>query len=148
MEPIIIASISLLASVITASLSYYFTKKHQLKIEGRRLKEEYYKSFIKALSDVAIDNKDNEAQRRLSEGFNSLIVIGSPAVVKKLMEFHGFARRENTQIPRDSNEWATQHDNLLRDVIKEMRQDIFGKEKNIEKYLANVHLVGRGPKNK
>jgi hypothetical protein len=106
MEPIIIASISLLASVITAALSYYFTKKHQLKIEGSRLKEEYYKSFIKALSDVAIDNKDNEAQRRLSEGFNSLIVIGRPAVVKKLMEFHDFVRVENAQLSRNSRDWS------------------------------------------
>ena len=143
MESIIIASISLLASVITASLSYYFTKKHQLKIEGRRRKEEYYKSFVKALSDVTISNKDSEAQRRLSEGFNSLIVIGSPTVVKKLMEFHEFVRAENLQQHRNSNEWAIQHDILLRAAIKEMRQDIFGKEKNIDDYLANVHLVGR-----
>lgn len=148
MEPILVAVIGLVASTITASLSYYLTKKHQFKIDERRLKEEYYKSFIKALSDVAIANKDESAQRRLSEGFNSLIVIGSPRVVKKLMEFHDFARRENTTIPRDSEEWSMKHDVLLRELIKEMRQDLFGKEKNIDTFISDVHLVGGGPRNK
>jgi peptidoglycan/LPS O-acetylase OafA/YrhL len=60
---VIVAMIGLLASVIAASLSYYFTKKYQLKMEERRLKEEFYKLFIKALSDVAINNKDSEAQK-------------------------------------------------------------------------------------
>jgi peptidoglycan/LPS O-acetylase OafA/YrhL len=67
MEPLIIAAISLFASVVTASLSYWFTKKNQMRLEERRLKEEYYKAFIKALSDVAIDNRDTAAQKRLSE---------------------------------------------------------------------------------
>lgn len=147
MSQIIIASISLVTAVVTASLSYYFTKKHQLKMEERKLKEEYYKSFIKALSDVAIDNFNDEAQKRLSEGFNSLIVIASPAVVKKLMEFHNFIRPQNQSMPRDSNEWLIEHDNMLRDLVKTMREDIFGKEKDIDNYLSQVHLVGKAPKN-
>ncbi len=144
MEPIIIASISLVASVITASLSYYFTKKHQIRMEERKLKEEYYKSFIKAVSDVAIDNYDDEAQRRLSEGFNSLIVIASPKVVKELMDFHNFIRPQNIDISRE--EWTVRHDNLLRQLIKAMREDIFGKERNIDKYISKVHLIGKAPK--
>ena len=147
-EPLIVAAISLFASVVTASLSYWFTKKNQLKLEERHLKEDYYKAFIKALSDVAIDNRDVEAQKRLSEGFNSLIVIGSPPVVKKLMQFHDFARIENTGIPRESNEWALKHDELLRELVKEMRRDIYGNEKDIDRFISNVHLVGRGPKHK
>jgi hypothetical protein len=55
---VVVASVGLLASVITASLTYYFTKKHQLKMEERRLKEESYRKFIKALSDMALDNSE------------------------------------------------------------------------------------------
>jgi hypothetical protein len=146
MTQIIIASIGLLASVITASLSYYFTKKYQSKMEERKLKEEYYKSFIKAFSDVAIDNFNDEAQKRLSEGFNSLIIIASPNVVKELMEFHDFIRPQNTTIPRDSAEWLIEHDNRLRILVRAMREDIFGKEKNIDKYISQVHLVGKAPR--
>jgi hypothetical protein len=141
---IIVASIGLLASTITVSLTYFFTKKHQLEMEERRLKEEYYKSFIKALSDVAIDNKDDEAQKRLSEGFNSLIVIASANVVKKLMEFHNFVRIENTDIPRNSEEWSAKHDDLLTELMKAMRQDLFGRNEVIDRF-PKIHLVGRKP---
>lgn len=95
---------------------------------------------------MAIDNRDDEPQKRLSEGFNSLIVIGSPAVVKTLMQFHDFVRIENTKIQRDLNEWALRHDELFKELVKEMHRDIYGKEKDIDEYISNVHLVGRGPK--
>lgn len=65
----------LFASAFTAFISYFFTKKHQMRIEERRLKEEFYKNYIKALSDVAIDNKSDEAQKRLSECFNTSLLI-------------------------------------------------------------------------
>ena len=140
---IVVASIGLLASVITASLSYYFTKKRQLKMGERRLKEEFYRSFIKALSDVAIDNKDDDAQKRLSEGFNSLLLMANANAVRKLMDFHDFVRIENTTILRDSEEWAKKHDDLLTELVKAMRQDLFGEEKNINKFFPKVHLIGR-----
>ena len=114
-------------------------------MDERKLKEDYYKSFIKALSDVAIDNFDNDAQKRLSEGFNSLIVIASPNVVKILMEFHDFIKLSNIDIPRDSIEWLNEHDRKLKLLVKAMREDIFGKEKNIEECISQVHLVGKAP---
>ncbi|MCK5306830.1 MAG: hypothetical protein KAJ66_06810 [Candidatus Omnitrophica bacterium] len=143
LSEIIVASIGLLASAITASLSYYFTKKHQLKREECRLKEEFYRLFIKALSDVAIDNKDDDAQKSLSEGFNSLLLMANANVVSKLMEFHNFVKMENVVIPRDSEEWTRKHDDLLTELVKEMRQDLFGKGKNINRFFPKVHLVGR-----
>lgn len=75
-------------------------------------------------------------------------MIGSPSVFKKLMQFHDNVRIENTDIPRDSNEWSLRHDQLLRELVKEMRRDIYGKEKDIDEYISTVHLVGRGPKRK
>lgn len=144
MEPIIVASISLVASVVTASLSYYLTKRQQIKSEERKLKEEYYRLFIKAMSDVAVNNNDQDAQKKLSEGFNSLIVIGSPEAVFELMRFHNYIRAENKKVSRDTPEWIAMHDSLLRDLVKAMRRDIFGKEKDIDKFLLDVHLTGRG----
>ncbi|MCB4790329.1 MAG: hypothetical protein LHV68_00415 [Elusimicrobia bacterium] len=142
MISVIIAVIGLIASVVTASLSYYFAKQQQIKIQERRLKEEYYKSFIKALSDVAIDNKSDEALIKMSEAFNSLIVMGSPEVVEKVMDFHDFVKPSNKEINRLSQEWLQKHDQLLREMVIVMRKDLFGKEKNINNYLHNVHLVG------
>ncbi len=115
-------------------------------MEERRLKEEFYKTFIKALSDVAIDNKDDGAQRKLSEGFNSLLLIANASVVKKLMEFHDFVRIENIDISRDSEEWSKKHDDILTELIRVMRQDLFGREKNIDRFFPKIHLVGRKPR--
>lgn len=145
MIPIIIAVMGLSGSLLT----YYFTKKRELEAEQRKLKQEYYKSFIKALSDVAIDNSDDDAQKRLSEGFNSLIVISAPRVVQRLMEYHNFVRTDqDEEIARDSKQWTEKHDEILRSLIKEIRKDIYGAEKEVDALLSQVHLVGRKPKSK
>ncbi len=146
MIPIIIAIIGLLGSLT----AYYFTKKQEIEAEQRKLKQEYYKNFIKALSDVAIDNFDDDAQKRLSESFNSLIVIAAPKVVQRLMGYHNFVRVENTEIDRDSKQWAEKHDELLRVLIAEIRKDIYTNERSgrADAFLSQVHLVGRNPKNR
>jgi len=145
MIPIIIAVIGLFGSLLT----YYFTKKLELEAEQRKLKQEYYKSFLKALSDVSIDNFDDDAQRRLSESFNSLIVIAAPKVVHRLMNFHNFVRSDqNDGLERNSKGWSQKHDEMLRTLIKEIRKDIYGQEKAVDELLSNVHLVGRKPKSK
>ncbi len=144
LSPIIVAAIGLIASVIVASVSYYFTKKQESKNQDRRLKEEYYKSFLKSLSDVALDNYDEKALKALSESFNFLIVIAGAKVVKELMNYHNFVKTTNKTIDRSTEEWSKKHDELLKEMVKAMREDIFGKEKNIDQYISGVHLVGGG----
>jgi|GEM_PF-3427887 len=101
----------------------------------------YYRNFIKALNDVAIDNSDYDAQKRIAESFNSLIIIAAPKVVYRLMEFHNFIKTENTEIPRNSREWSEKHDHLLRQLVITIREDLYGREKDIDSLLAGVHLV-------
>lgn len=125
-------------------LTYYLAKQQQLDAEQRNLKREYYKNFIKALSDVAIDNSDDDAQIMFSESINSLIVIASPAVVQQLMIFHDFIKISNTIIPRGSHEWSERHDKLLKQLVVVIRQDIYGKEHDIDEFLSGIHLVGCG----
>lgn len=136
-------TITALVGFLGTFITYYLTKKQERESEERKIKQEYYRLFIKALSDVAINNKDHDALRRLSESHNSLIVIAAPAVVQALMKFHDFIRPSNNEIPRGSQEWLTKHDQLLRIVIKEIRKDIYGNEKDINSYLSEVHLVGK-----
>src|SRR5262249_52029221 len=122
------AIIAFFASTVTASLAYFFTKRQQIRMENRRLKEEFYRQFMKALSDVAQDNQNREANGRLSEGFNTLILIGSADVVNHLMVFHDFVKPDGSQIPRDSDEWVSKHDELLTALVKSMRSDLLGKD--------------------
>jgi len=137
----IVASIGLFASVSSASISHYLTKKHQFAMEERRIKEEYYKYFIKALSDVALNNKDDEALKRLSEGFNSLILFADSSVVEKLMDFRNFIEKKNQT--RNTEEWVKKQDALLTSLIKEIRIDLYNKE---EKSFPQIHLTGTGKK--
>ena len=67
-----VALIALAASLLVAALTYFLTKRHEWSMQGRRLREEYYRSFVKALSDVAHDNTDSRAVDRLSESINDV----------------------------------------------------------------------------
>jgi len=138
---VIVATIGLVASVLTGSLSYFFSKRQQFMLEERRLKEQHYIRFIKAISSVAIDSSKSEAQEDLSDAFNSLLLVANPKVIEKLMEFHNFVRIENQAIPRDSHEWSAKHDALLTELITAMRADLFHKKE--PEVLPEVHLVGR-----
>lgn len=138
---VITGAIGLLASTVTASLAYYFSKRQQVTSENRRIKEEFYREFIKALSDVAQDNKDQEAQSKLAEGFNTLILVGSADVVNHLMAFHDFVKRSNSEFSRDSEDWSKKHDALLTALIKTMRDDLLGSHADSAR-IVGVHLIG------
>ena len=141
---VIIATLGLLGSVLTASLSYYFTKKHQFKMEERRLKEEFYKMYVKALSKVANDNKDPIAENELVNAYNQLLLIGNPEVIQKLIGYHDLIRRDVESIPRNSQAWLEQHDKLLTEMINAMRTDLFSARMDIP---STIHLI-RGRKMK
>ncbi len=135
---IIVALLAIFGSCIT----YYLAQKQQIAAEQRKLKQDYYRNFIKALSDVALDNTDPNAQARLSEGFNSLIVVGSPLVVQKLTKYHNCTSKSNPA-RRDSQTWLKEHDELLKQLVIAIRQDIYEKENNIDEFLTDIHLVGK-----
>ncbi len=118
MTEVVTGAITLLASTVTASLAYYFSKKQQIVLENRRIKEEFYRQFMKALNDVAQDNKNHQAQSQLSEGFNTLTLVGSADVVNNLMLYHNFVKPSGPEIDRNSEQWSKKHDELLTVLIK------------------------------
>ncbi|NLO91207.1 MAG: hypothetical protein GX410_04360 [Elusimicrobia bacterium] len=137
MVTVCVAIIGLLGSCLT----YYFTKKQQLELEQRKLKQAYYEHFLKALSDLANNNTDIDAQKRFSESCNSLIVIASPMVVHKLMRFYDLVCMKSHEEARDK------HDEYLRDLIIAIRQDIYGFEPSANEMLSGIHLTKGGYKN-
>ncbi|WP_232410873.1 hypothetical protein [Leptospira kirschneri] len=107
------------------------------------MKEEFFRQFIKALSDLAIDNHNRDASIAFSESINLLLLIGSPGVVKALMNFHNYIRADKTKTERVLNQ-ENLHNELLCDLIKELRIDLFRNAK-VNKNFPEIHLVG-GPK--
>ncbi len=129
---LVIALVGAFVTIVTALLTNYFTKKNQLRFEERKLKEEYYTNYIKAISaNVLLKGEDGE----LDDAQNRLLLVGSADVVKALMAF--FDRIKPSSPPLAGNE----HDRLLTELIKAMRADLYGR-KAVNKGFPLVHLSG------
>ena len=135
----IVPLVSIVVAIISASLSYYFTKRLQMKADERRLKEEYYQKYINAVSEVAINNDDLSALNKLADSHNKITLIGSSNVVLKAMNFHTYL----VNCKRGKAFSLQKHDEMLTDLIKAMRLDLY-KKKNTNKDYPIIHLSGKG----
>ena len=133
-----VAFVGALVAVLTAVITNYLTKRSQLKFEERKLKEEYYTNYVKAISNnVLMKDEDGE----LDDAQNRLILVGSAEVVRILMQFHGAAKKSAQPISGE------EHNKILTNLIKAMRADLYGSKKSIDDY-PTVHLSGSRPKGK
>lgn len=130
---LVIALVGAFVTIVTALLTNYFTKKNQLRFEERKLKEEYYTNYIKAVSaNVLLKGEDGE----LDDAQNRLLLVGSTDVVKALMAF--WDKIKPSAPPLSGNE----HDRLLTELIKAMRADLYGRNA-VNRGFPLVHLSGR-----
>ena len=132
---IIVAIVGALVAILTAVITNYLTKRNQLKFEERKLKEEYYTNYIKAISNNVL-MKDEPAE--LDDAQNRLILVGSADVVRILMQVHD---KIKPSAPPLSGE---EHDRILTDLVKAMRTDLYGTKKINDGYPM-VHLSGLRP---
>ena len=129
---IVIAIVGAFVTLITAILTNYSAKKNQLRFEERKLKEEYYTNYVKAISaNVLLKDSNGE----LDDAQNRLVLVGSPEVVCALMRFHD--RIRPSAPPLSGNE----HDELLTALIKAMRADLFGTNA-VNKGYPIIHMSG------
>lgn len=135
---VLIPIIGVIAAIISAAFSYYLTKKNQMSIEERKLKEEYYTDFIKAASGVAVQ-RDDKSIDNLADKQNRLLLIGSSEVVTKLLIFHDYLKPESQKKNRFD---SSRHDELLTELLKAMRKDLY-KHKKINDNYPLVHLTGK-----
>lgn len=115
---IIVAIVGALVAILTAVITNYLTKRSQLKFEERKLKEEYYTNYVKAISNNVL-MKDEHAE--LDDAQNRLILVGSAQVVRILMQFHDAIKISAQPISGE------EHDKILINLIKAMRADLYGK---------------------
>lgn len=135
---IIVAIVGACVTIITAIITNYLTKKNQLKFEERNLKQEYYTKYVKAISNNVL-MKDEFAE--LDDAQNRLILVGSSEVVSSLMRFHD----KNNPSARPIS--GKEHDELLTELIKSMRVDLYGSKKVNDGYPL-IHLSGIRPHDK
>ncbi|MDD3831517.1 MAG: hypothetical protein PHW00_02540 [Clostridia bacterium] len=131
-----IALIGTCTAVITIALTNYYAKRNQLKFEERKLKEQYYTTFIEAVSNSVISNHAEQTRDALADAQNKLLLVGSPEVVKDLMVFHDYVK------PSATNFTVEKHDELLTALLKSMRKDLFS-NKDSNKNYPTIHLTGK-----
>lgn len=131
---LLVPIIGILVAGVSAGLTYYFAKKQQIEADEQRLKEKYYLAYIAAVSNMVISNNDNrdEARNRLADAINQLLLTGSSNVVKSLMVFHDYLNRSNCDIGK--------HNELLTELIKNMRIDLY-KNKKVNIDYPLIHLT-------
>ncbi len=129
--------VAVIIAIISAALSYNFTKKQQILAEERRLKENAYLDFIDAMNHNVMDDDIQEARERLAIARNKLLLIADSQVVTDLCKFTDYIACDRTGEMQQN-----EHNRLLTEMLKSMRKDLY-KKKDINKNYPHVALSGK-----
>lgn len=137
---IVIAVIGVFSSILTISLSYYFSHKIQVNNYWRKRKLDHYNHLILSISDLAVDGKNKVlANEEFSKYANTICLVANQSVINTLMKFHDYVKWSNQNQTKDG------HDKLLIDLLLEIRKDIgVSRKDNISNF--NYHLIGSSKK--
>ena len=134
---ILVPIIGIILVAVSASLSYFYTKRNQLRADECRLKEKYYLDYIKALSDNVLSDNLEEAKDKLADAHNHIFLIGSADVVAKLRNLHNYISPDNVRCFTKKEQ-----DMLLTELIKSMRSDLY-KDSKINRNYPIIGLSGK-----
>ena len=136
---IIVAIITVSGSIVVAALTFYLTKRHQLKVEWQHEKLNHYKVLISSLSDLAVDGTNKtEANMKFSLASNTMALAAPQNVIEALMNFHDEVKHSN------SNKSPKRQNKLLIKLLLEIRRDIgLAKKDDVETF--KFHLIGSAP---
>lgn len=126
---LIVPVVSIVVAIISAALTYYFSKKKQILSDENRLKEKFYLEYINALSNNVLSDNLDESKSRLSEAHNNILLIGSADVVAQLRKFTDYIGPS-----RGCAFSQNEHDRLVTELIKSMRIDLYKNKKVNEGY--------------
>ena len=139
-DTILVAIITVSGSILVAALTFYLTKRHEIKVQWQREKINHYKVLLSALSDLATDGTDKEdANMRFSLATNTIALVAPQYVIDALMSFHDEVKYSN---PNKSPE---EHDRLLIQLLLAIRKDI-GLAAKDDVDTFTFHLIGSAPK--
>jgi hypothetical protein len=133
---IIVTLITVSGSIMIAALTFYLTKKHEIKVEWQKQKLNHYKVLLSSLSDLAVDGIDkDEANMKFCLATNTIALVAQQYVINALMAFHDQVKFTN---PNPSKEI---HDRLLKELLLAIRKDI-GLAKRDNQKTFDFHLIG------
>jgi hypothetical protein len=138
-KSVLIAIITASGSVIVAAVSFYLTKRHQIKSEWQKEKLSHYRDLLSALSELAIDGTDKDkANIKFASSANTIALVASQEVITAIMNFHEEVKFSN------KNKSPEKHDKLLKELLLSIRKDInLSKKDNEDTFI--FHLIGSAP---
>jgi len=104
-------------AVVTAVLTYLFTKRREREADWRKLKLDQYKEFVSALSGIVEGRETPEAHLRYVDAVNSLTLVASPDVLRALYAYMDYSR--------NTDKTLEQHDRILTNLMNALRQDVY-----------------------
>jgi hypothetical protein len=137
--PIITAIITSGSAILVAALTFYLTKRYELRREWRQKKLDHYKEFLSAISDLAVDGIDKEkANKRLALAANTISLVAPQNVIIAWMNFHQEIKYTNP------NRTLEKHDRLLVELVLAIRRDVNLTTRDNKKTFV-FRLIGSAP---
>lgn len=111
---LIISIVGATSAVLVAVIGSVLARCSSLSLQSRKLKENYYLAYIKALHFLGSNNKRADYLDEYANSRNRLLVVASAEVINAILRFE----KEAVGMAN------TQHDELLTDVLKAIRNDL------------------------
>ena len=138
---ILIAIIGAIAGLMTAALTYAFTKRREREADWRKLKLEMYREFTTAMAGMAEGDATSKDKMRFNVASNSLHLIASKSAVDALDAF-----RQEISMSNQNRSTET-HDRLLSLLFWEIRQDLGNvPTENPESFKVKLYTSGAKPR--
>jgi hypothetical protein len=135
--------------ILTITLFGAFMVYYQLRSQwfdhrfaDLQVRQKHYRLLVQAISESAALG-DEESHQKLLTRLDGLTVMASPHMIPKLLEFQKFMRSSNVRVLRNSEFWLEQRDEMSRNLILSLREDIYGYEPATTEYLAHWRPLSR-----
>lgn len=139
---IIVTLISVSGTLLGAAITFYLTKRYELKSKWQQEKLNHYKDLLSALSSLAIDGTNKtDANVRFAHSVNTIALVAPQYVVKALMSLHEEVKYNNP------NHSAQNEERLIVELLLAIRKDI-GLTKQDDIKTFDFHLIGTAPEKK
>ena len=120
---IISTATAVVVAGVTAGLTYLFTKLREREADWRKLKLDYYKEYVSALSGIVEGRDTPEGHIRYVDAVNSLTLVASSEVLRALYAYCDYTTSRNP------NKSLERHDKVLTSLLDALRQDIYPKHR-------------------
>jgi hypothetical protein len=118
--PILVAIIGAISATLAAILGHFFTRRREVKLAELKFKLDLYLEFLSSATELGSGVKRYESRLRFSKAVNTMNVVASKQVLIRINHLLDHITRP----PQDDDSSAKTQDDLLRQIVFQMRSDL------------------------